>query len=72
MIVPQKGQKERLMELAHKNAAMVLTQDSEKIRREEERTSGAMAQICGWMGIEGVLRIESYDLSNITGFQSVV
>ena len=71
VIVPQKGQKERLMELAHKNAAMVLTQDSEKIRREEERTSGAMAQICGWMGIEGVLRIESYDISNINGFQSV-
>lgn len=71
VIVPQKGQKERLMELAHKNAAMVLTQDSEKIRREEERTSGAMAQICGWMGIEEVLRIESYDISNINGFQSV-
>ena len=71
VIVPQKGQKERLMELAHKNAAMVLTQDSEKIRQEEERTSGAMAQICGWMGIKGVLRIESYDISNINGFQSV-
>ena len=71
VIVPQKGQKERLMELAHKNAAMVLTQDSEKIRREEERTSGAMAQICGWMGIKGGLRIESYDISNINGFQSV-
>lgn len=71
VIVPQKGQKERLMELAHKNAAMVLTQDSEKIRREEERTSDAMAQICGWMGIKGVLRIESYDISNINGFQSV-
>ena len=71
VIVPQKGQKERLMELAHKNAAMVLTQDSEKIRREEERTSSAMAQICGWMGIKGVLRIESYDISNINGFQSV-
>lgn len=71
VIVPKKGQKERLMELAHKNAAMVLTQDSEKIRKEEERTSGAMAQICSWMGMEGVSRIESYDISNINGFQSV-
>lgn len=71
VIVPKKGQKERLMELAHKNAALVLTQDSEKIRREEERTAGAMAQICEWMGIEGVSRIESYDISNINGFQSV-
>lgn len=71
VIVPKKGQKERLMELAHKNAALVLTQDSEKIRREEARTAGAMAQICGWLGMEGVTRIESYDISNINGFQSV-
>ena len=71
VLVPKKGQKERLMELAHKNAALVLTQDSEKIRREEERTAGAMAQICGWIGLEGVSRIESYDISNINGFQSV-
>ncbi|MCD7825699.1 MAG: excinuclease ABC subunit UvrC, partial [Clostridiaceae bacterium] len=71
VIVPKKGQKERLMELAHKNAALVLTQDSEKLRREEERTAGAMAQICGWIGLTGVSRIESYDISNINGFQSV-
>jgi excinuclease ABC subunit C len=71
VLVPKKGQKERLMELAHRNAALVLTQDSEKIRREEERTAGAMAQICGWLGLEGVSRIESYDISNINGFQSV-
>lgn len=71
VLVPKKGQKERLMELAHKNAALVLTQDSEKIRREEERTAGAMAQICGWIGLDGVKRIESYDISNINGFQSV-
>lgn len=71
VLVPKKGQKERLMELAHKNAALVLTQDSEKIRREEERTAGAMAQICGWIGLSGVSRIESYDISNINGFQSV-
>lgn len=59
------------MELAHKNAALVLTQDSEKLRREEARTAGAMAQICGWLGMEGVTRIESYDISNMNGFQSV-
>ncbi len=71
VLMPKKGKKERLMELAHKNAAMVLAQDSEKIRREEERTAGAMAQICGWIGLTGVSRIESYDISNISGFQSV-
>lgn len=71
VLVPKKGQKERLMELAHKNAALVLTQDSEKLRREEERTAGAMKQICGWLGLSDVTRIESYDISNINGFQSV-
>lgn len=71
VLVPKKGQKERLMELAHKNAVLVLTQDSEKLRREEERTAGAMQQICGWLGLAGVSRIESYDISNINGFQSV-
>lgn len=71
VIVPKKGQKERLMELAHKNAAIVLTQDSEKIRREEERTAGAMREISNWLSLEGISRVESYDISNINGFQSV-
>lgn len=71
ILVPKKGQKERLVELAHKNAALVLTQDMERIKREEERTLGAMKEICSWIGIGGVSRVESYDISNINGFQSV-
>lgn len=71
ILVPKKGQKERLVELAHKNAALVLTQDMERIKREEERTLGAMKEICSWLGISGVSRVESYDISNINGFQSV-
>ena len=71
IIVPKKGQKERLVELAHKNAAMVLTKDMEKIKREEERTTGAMKQISGWLGLEDASRVESYDISNISGFLSV-
>ena len=71
IVVPKKGQKERLVELAHKNAALVLTQDIEKIKREEERTTGAVKEICSWLGIDTVSRIESYDISNIYGFQSV-
>lgn len=71
IIVPKKGQKERLVELAHKNAAMVLTKDMEKIKREEDRTTGAMKQISGWLGLEDASRVESYDISNISGFLSV-
>ncbi len=71
IMVPKKGSKEKLVELAHKNAALVLTQDMEKIKREEKRTTYAMNEICSWLGITGVSRVESYDISNINGFQSV-
>ena len=47
LLIPQRGNKERLVELAHKNAELVLSQDMEKIRREEERTTGAMQEISG-------------------------
>ena len=62
VVVPQKGQKERLVELAQKNAAMVLEQDKEKIKREELRTIGAMNQIGDWLGLNWVRRIEAYDI----------
>lgn len=71
ILAPKKGQKERLVELAHKNAALVLTQDAEKLRREEERTLGAMQEIADLLGMSEVKRVESYDISNISGFQSV-
>ena len=69
--VPKKGQKERLVELAAKNAAMVLEQDKEKIKREELRTIGAMKQIGEWLGISSLKRVEAFDISNTSGYQSV-
>jgi len=69
--VPKKGQKNRLVELAAKNAQLVLDQDKEKIKREELRTIGAMNQIGEWLGLEHVKRIEAFDISNISGFESV-
>lgn len=71
LVVPKKGQKERLVELAEKNAALILVQDGEKIKREEYRTIGAMNQVTALMGITGVRRIEAFDISNISGFESV-
>jgi len=70
-VVPKKGQKNRLVELAAKNAQLVLDQDKEKIKREELRTIGAMNQIGEWLGLEHVKRIEAFDISNISGFESV-
>ena len=69
--VPRKGEKEKLVELAYKNAQMVLTQDRERIRREEGRTIGAMKEIAKLLGLPGLERVEAYDISNISGFQTV-
>lgn len=70
-VVPKMGEKERLVELTEKNAKMVLSQDKEKIKREELRTIGAMNQIGSWIGLSGIKRVEAYDISNISGFESV-
>lgn len=70
-VIPKKGQKERLVELAAKNALLVLSQDKEKIKREELKTIGAMNQMGEWLGLSGVKRIEAFDISNISGFESV-
>ncbi|NBI92708.1 excinuclease ABC subunit UvrC [Lachnospiraceae bacterium] len=69
--VPKKGTKERLVELAAKNAALVLSQDKEKIKREEGRTIGAVKEIAALIGVEGISRMEAYDISNISGFANV-
>ena len=69
--VPQKGMKEKLVELAQKNAQMVLAQDREKIKREEGRTIGALKEIEQLLDMKGLNRVEAYDISNTSGFESV-
>lgn len=69
--VPKIGEKEKLVELAKKNASLVLSQDRERIKREEGRTIGAMKEISDILGIPGIRRIEAFDISNTNGFESV-
>lgn len=69
--VPKKGTKEKLVELAARNAAIVLEQDKERIKREEGRTIGAMREITEILGLADVVRVEAFDISNISGFESV-
>jgi excinuclease ABC subunit C len=69
--IPKKGSREKLVELAASNANMVLTQDKEKIRREEGRTIGAVREIADLLGLGYVRRMEAYDISNTNGFESV-
>ena len=69
--VPERGQKEKLMELAAQNAELVLSKDKERIKREEGRTIGAVKEIENLLGIKGLNRMEAYDISNISGFANV-
>lgn len=69
--IPKKGTKEKLVELAEKNASMVLTKDHERLKLEEKRTIGAMNEIGEWLTLPGISRVEAFDISNISGFQSV-
>ena len=70
---PKKGEKEKLVELATKNAELVLAQDKEKIKREEERTLGAVKNIFDMLNLTQCnnYRIEAFDISNTSGLQSV-
>lgn len=69
--VPKKGAKEKLVELAAQNARLILSQDKERIRREEGRTIGAMKEIAALLELEDVSRMEAFDISNISGFANV-
>lgn len=71
ILIPRRGIKEKLVELAKKNAEIVLTTDSEKLEREELRTTRAAQGIADLIGLDNAVRIESYDISNISGFESV-
>lgn len=69
--VPQKGEKEKLVELARKNAALVLSTDKERLKREEGRTIGAVKEIEQLLNLQGIVRMEAFDISNTSGFASV-
>ena len=71
ILVPKKGTKEKLIERAWENARMVLDKDRERIKREEGRTIGAVHEVEEWLGLKGINRMEAFDISNISGFESV-
>lgn len=69
--IPKKGKKEKLVELAAENAALVLSKDREKIKREEGRTIGAVKEISRWLDLPNIVRMEAFDISNTNGFENV-
>lgn len=70
-VVPKRGEKEKLVELAERNASIVLNQDREKILKEEARTKGAVNDIAEALGLSDIHRMEAFDISNISGAQPV-
>ena len=61
--IPQRGDNVRLVELANKNAL----EEAERATGKEERTSAVLSMIGKMLSIEPPNRIESYDISNISG-----
>ena len=69
--VPQRGMKEKLVEMARENAVNALQRDRERMQREALRTVGAVREIADLLGLGSADRMEAYDISNISGFESV-
>lgn len=71
IITPKKGQKEKLVEMAIQNAKIALDRDNDKLKREERRTKGALSEIKEILGMDKLSRVESFDISNTNGYESV-
>jgi excinuclease ABC subunit C len=71
IIAPQKGEKHKMIDLARENAKVVLSRDLEKMKREEARTAGAARELAKMLGLPLADRLEAYDISNTSGYQSV-
>ena len=71
LIIPKRGDKEKLVEMAVKNAENQLAKDFEKLKKEAERTKGAQETIRRLLGLDVLHRMESFDISNTNGFESV-
>ena len=71
LFVPERGTNKRLMELASQNASFILSQDKERLKREEGRTIGAVKEIAKLLDLPKLQRMEAFDISNISGFANV-
>lgn len=71
IITPIKGEKSKMIDLARENAKVVLSRDLEKIKREEARTVGAAQELADLLGLPTASRMEAFDISNTSGYQSV-
>lgn len=72
IITPKKGEKHKLVEMAYQNASISLERLGDRLKKEKEKTIGALQEISNVLGIKTYLkRIEAYDISNTQGVESV-
>jgi len=71
ILLPQKGEKMKMLQLAEDNARLVMEQDMERLRRHEKRTKGACRELADIVGLPEVTRLEAFDISNISGYHAV-
>lgn len=64
---PQRGQKRDLMQMAHKNARLVLEEKFRLLELDNRKTIGAMNEITDALGLSHGHRIEAFDHSHIQG-----
>ncbi len=70
--VPQKGEKKSLIEMVRKNAIEYLEKFSDMNKRKYEKSIGALDELKEILGLdERPKRIESFDISNIQGVDSI-
>ena len=72
LLVPQRGDKKKLVDMAKKNAEDIAAKRREQFVRQRARTVGACAELAKALGLDFVpRRIEGYDISNTQGTLSV-
>ncbi len=69
--IPKKGLLRKLVLLAKENATNVLRKDLNRIKRDQIRTTGAAEEIRAILSLPKLSRVEAFDISNISGFESV-
>ena len=70
--IPQKGEKKKMLEMVKNNAQLTLEQFKEKLLRDKQMNSRALAELQDALELDDIPeRIEAYDISNIQGVDSV-
>jgi excinuclease ABC subunit C len=72
LVVPQRGERRQLMQLATRNAEEMLAREQARWLADQGKTLGALEELTEALGLPGLpARIECYDVSNFQGSETV-